>query len=202
MGNKGTQEKDFEITSGGLLRYKIKRSNRKTIGLEITKEGLLVRAPLRASKKDIERVVNNHQEWIREKTVQMEQTTAAASEKGLLSQEDIYRLAEEAMRYIPERVAYYAPQLGVRPGRITIRNQKTRWGSCSKKGNLNFNCLLMMAPGEVIDSVVVHELCHLIEMNHSAKFYEQVLRVFPDYYKHHAWLKENGPEIMARGHGG
>ena len=202
MGNKGTQEKDFDITSGGLLRYKIKRSNRKTIGLEITKEGLLVRAPLRASKKDIERVVNNHQEWIREKTVQMEQTTAAASEKGLLSQEDIYRLAEEAMRYIPERVAYYAPQLGVRPGRITIRNQKTRWGSCSKKGNLNFNCLLMMAPGEVIDSVVVHELCHLIEMNHSAKFYEQVLRVFPDYYKHHAWLKENGPEIMARGHGG
>ena len=184
------------------MNYKIKRSNRKSIGLEITKEGLLVRAPLRASKKDIERVVNNHQEWIREKTAQMEQTKAAARGKGLLSQEDIRRLAEEAVRYIPERVAYYAQQLGVRPGRITIRNQKTRWGSCSVKGNLNFNCLLMMAPGEVIDSVVVHELCHLIEMNHSPKFYEHVLSVFPDYYKHHAWLKENGPEIMARGHGG
>ena len=183
------------------MDYKIKRSNRKTIGLEITKEGLLVRAPQRASKKDIERVISNHQEWIRKKTAQMEQTKAAVRGKGYLSQEEIHQLAEEALRYIPERVSYYAQQLGVRPGKITIRNQKTRWGSCSVKGNLNFNCLLMLAPKEVIDSVVVHELCHLIEMNHSAKFYEHVLSVFPDYHRHHAWLKENGPEIMARGHG-
>jgi len=83
-------------------------------------------------------------------------------------------------------------------GRITVRNQKTRWGSCSSKGNLNFNCLLMLTPPEVIDSVVVHELCHLREMNHSPKFYAEVLKVYPDYHKWNGWLKEHGAAIMKR----
>ena len=180
------------------MNYKVRRSNRKTIGLEITDEGLLVRAPLRASARDIESVIEKHQDWIRKKIAWRDKIRSAACEKGLLSEEDIKQLAERACKYIPERVAYYAQILDVHPGRITIRNQKTRWGSCSAKGNLNFNCLLMMAPKEVIDSVVVHELCHLLEMNHSPKFYEHVLSVFPDYYECHAWLKDNGQELMAR----
>ena len=102
------------------------------------------------------------------------------------------------MKYIPERVAYYAPIAGVSYGRITIRNQKSRWGSCSAKGNLNFNCLLMLTPPEVIDSVVVHELCHRKEMNHSRRFYDEVLRVYPDYHIWNKWLKENGAAIMRR----
>ena len=106
------------------------------------------------------------------------------------------------MKVIPERVKYYAPQIGVRCGRITIRNQKTRWGSCSAKGNLNFNCLLMLTPPEVIDSVVVHELCHLKEMNHSKKFYDEILRVYPDYKKWDKWLKQNGSGIMMYAKGG
>ena len=113
-------------------------------------------------------------------------------------EEAIRKLTAQAKVYIPQRVSYYAPLLGVHPGRITIRKQKTRWGSCSTKGNLNFNCLLMLTPPEVIDSVVVHELCHLIEMNHSDRFYAEVLRVFPDYRRHHSWLRKHGPEIMAR----
>ena len=157
------------------MSYRIIRSKRKTIGLEITDEGLLVRAPLRASRREIESVISAHETWIRKKS-----------------------LAEQAREYIPQRVFYYAPLLGVSPGRITIRNQKTRWGSCSAKGNLNFNCLLMLTPPEVIDSVVVHELCHLLEMNHSKRFYDHVLSVYPDYRKHHAWLTKHGPEIMAR----
>ena len=115
-----------------------------------------------------------------------------------MTSDEIRRLAEKALIYIPERVRYYAPLVGVTYGRITIRNQRTRWGSCSSKGNLNFNCLLMLAPAKVIDSVVVHELCHLKEMNHSKKFYDEVLRVFPDYYTCHKWLKENGAKIMAK----
>ena len=95
-------------------------------------------------------------------------------------------------------MAYYAPQIGVDYGRITIRCQRTRWGSCSAKGNLNFNCLLMLAPPEVLDSVVVHELCHRREMNHSPRFYALVLRVFPDYHRWDRWLKDNGPALMAR----
>ena len=92
----------------------------------------------------------------------------------------------------------YAEKLGVSYGRITIRNQRSRWGSCSGKGNLNFNCLLMLAPPEVLDSVVVHELCHLRQMNHSERFYAEVLRVFPDYWRCHRWLKENGGALMQR----
>ena len=84
------------------------------------------------------------------------------------------------------------------PTAIRIRVMKTRWGSCSSKGNLNFNCLLMLAPPEVLDSVVVHELCHRKHMNHSAAFYAEIDRVFPDYKIHHAWLKKNGRALMNR----
>ncbi len=115
-----------------------------------------------------------------------------------LTGEELHALTEKALTCIPERVKFYAPQIGVTYGRITIRNQKTRWGSCSAKGNLNFNCLLMLTPPEVIDSVVVHELCHRKEMNHSNRFYAEVLRILPDYWKWHGWLKEHGEAIMRR----
>lgn len=105
-------------------------------------------------------------------------------------------LADEALRVIPERVQFYAPVVGVTYGRITIRNQRTRWGSCSAKGNLNFNCLLMKAPPEVLDYVVVHELCHRLEMNHSPRFWAQVERVLPDYKVSRKWLREHGNELM------
>lgn len=114
-----------------------------------------------------------------------------------LTIDEIRQLADKALEAIPERVKHYAPLVGVTYGRITIRNQRSKWGSCSSKGNLNFNCLLMLTPPEVIDSVVVHELCHRKEMNHSDKFYSEVLRVFPDYWKWDRWLKDNGNILMA-----
>ncbi len=113
-----------------------------------------------------------------------------------LFEADIKALAKKAKDYIPKRAAMYAETMGVSYGRISIRCQKTRWGSCSNKGNLNFNCLLMLTPPEVIDSVVVHELCHRKEMNHSDKFYAEVLRVFPNYWECDKWLKENGDILM------
>ncbi|MBR2187880.1 MAG: M48 family metallopeptidase, partial [Eubacterium sp.] len=115
-----------------------------------------------------------------------------------LTMEEIQELAAQALRVIPQRVAYYAPKVGVTYGRITIRNQRSKWGSCSSKGNLNFNCLLMLAPDEVVDYVVVHELCHRIEMNHSKAFWELVERVLPDYRSSRKWLKEHGEEIIRR----
>ena len=92
-----------------------------------------------------------------------------------------------------------AEKLGVTYGRITIRCQKSRWGSCSSRGDLSFNCTLMKCPPEALDSVVVHELCHRKEMNHSARFYAEVLRVFPDYPKWHRWLKETGSLYLPDG---
>ena len=107
-------------------------------------------------------------------------------------------LASQARQTVPERVAYFAPLVGVTYGRITIRSQHTLWGSCSGKGNLNFNCLLMLTPPEVLDYVVVHELCHRKEMNHSARFWAEVEHVLPDYEIRRKWLRENGTALISR----
>lgn len=88
--------------------------------------------------------------------------------------------------------------MGISFGRITIRSQHTRWGSCSADGNLSFNCLLMFAPESVQDYVVVHELCHRKHMNHSPAFWAEVEKVLPDYRLQKAWLKEQGTSLLAR----
>jgi predicted metal-dependent hydrolase len=115
-----------------------------------------------------------------------------------LTPDEIQALANRALEVIPQRVAHYAPLIGVTYGRITIRNQRSKWGSCSSKGNLNFNCLLMLCPPEVRDYIVVHELCHRKQMNHSPAFWAEVARVLPEYKSREAWLKANGPSILRR----
>ena len=105
-------------------------------------------------------------------------------------------LRERAKSVLAQRTAYFARQVGVTYGRITVRDQKTRWGSCSQTGNLNFNFRLILAPLEVLDYVVVHELCHRRQMNHSTQFWQEVAQVLPDYRKRKAWLTENGWRLM------
>ena len=90
-------------------------------------------------------------------------------------------LVERARERIEQRLEHYIPLIGRRPGRVTIREQRTKWGSCSSLGNLNFNWKLIMAPPEALDYVVIHELCHLYDFNHSPKFWERVARYQPDY---------------------
>ena len=115
-----------------------------------------------------------------------------------MSQQELDALYARAKEVIPARVRAYAGRLGVDYGRVTIRCQRSRWGSCSAKRNLSFNCLLMLAPDEVIDAIVAHEVCHLKEMNHSDRFYALVLALYPDYHRWNRWLKDNGRLLLAR----
>lgn len=100
--------------------------------------------------------------------------------------------AARAAVIIPERVRLYQARMGENIGRICIKDVKSRWGSCSSKRNLNFNWRLVMAPMEVLDYVVVHELCHLKEMNHSKDFWALVEEILPDYKKSRNWLRACG----------
>ena len=180
------------------MDIKVIRSRRKTLSMTLKPEGLVVRVPLRTSDRQVRQFIDSHRVWLQKAVARQEQRQRELANTPRLTEEELRRLVKEAKVYLPERVSYYAPKVGVTYGRITIRTQKSRWGSCSAKGNLNFNCLLMLTPSEVIDSVVVHELCHRKEMNHSEKFYQEVLRVYPDYWSCHQWLKEHGDGIMFR----
>ena len=110
---------------------------------------------------------------------------------------ELPRLKKQARAYLTARVRYFAPIIGVEYGQIAIRAQKTRFGSCSSKGNLNFNCILMRMPPVIVDYVVVHELCHRKQVNHSAAFWSEVEKVLPDYRKARKWLRENGRFYIA-----
>lgn len=184
------------------IKIHIIRSNRKTIALEITSQDqAIVRAPRLMPNVEIEKFVKAKSEWLKKHLQKQKEVSTMAEEEGVFTREEIEKLVRLAKKVIPEKVAYYARLMNVTYGRISIRKQKTRWGSCSREGNLNFNCLLMMVPSEVLDYVVVHELSHRIEMNHSKAFWEQVETVCPKYRIWRKWLKENGNKLMIRMHG-
>ena len=127
------------------ISYRIIRSKRRTMALEITVAGeVLVRCPQRCTKAQIEAFVQSRADWLRKHL----QKRAAQPKLPPLTTEEVRALAQQALEVIPGRVAHYAPLVGVTYGRITIRNQRSRWGSCSSQGNLNFNCLLMLVPPE------------------------------------------------------
>jgi len=177
--------------------YELIRSNRKTIALQIKGDGrIIVRAPLRMAAKDIQRFVDSKDAWIENHLAIIQQRQQPVASAFTLEQ--LHQLAEAAKQDIPQRVARFAALVGVTYGRITIRAQKSRWGSCSGKGNLNFNCLLMLCPEDVRDYVVVHELCHRKELNHSPRFWAEVEKVLPGYKVQRKWLKDNGGAITKR----
>ncbi len=97
----------------------------------------------------------------------------------------------QARALIPRRVQSLAEEHGFRYRKVFIKNQKTRWGSCSRAGNLNFSCRLLMAPPSIVDAVIIHELAHLRYLNHSEKFWNLVARMNPKYEEHEAWLKRH-----------
>ena len=178
------------------------RARRKTLSIRITQEGNLeIRAPLGMPKGEIEAFLKEKAQWIETHRAKV-LAEYAQGQEAPLGEEEILTLAEQMRQRLPEKLNRHAASMGVTFGRVTIRCQQTRWGSCSGKGNLNFNCLLMLAPEEVLDYVVVHELAHRKQMNHSALFWREVERECPDYKKSLRWLKDRGGALLSRARAG
>ena len=128
-------------------------------------------------------------------------TTVRASEIGDLRKSRIKTYLEkwyihEAYQKLEEKVMRYSKIIRVSPREIKVRNYKTRWGSCDNKGRLTFNFHLIKAPHEIVDYVVIHELCHMIQPNHSKFFWNEVARFDPSFKNHKKWLKLNGADLM------
>lgn len=174
------------------------KSRRKSFSMQVKGGNVIVRVPLWAKESEVGSFVDAHRDWLEEQLEKEERRQKALADIPKLTEAELRELTERARELIPQRVAYYAERIGVSYGKISIRHQKTRWGSCNARGDLSFNCLLMLTPPEVLDSVVVHELCHRREMNHSPRFYREVYRTYPDYDRWHGWLKENGTLLLQR----
>ena len=157
-----------------MTELRIVRSRRKTLALQVLPTGEIVaRAPLRLPERDIHAFAEQHAAWLETAVARARAGSRAAQRAGILSEAELQRLR-------------------------TIRAQRTRWGSCSARGSLSFNCLLMLAPPEVREYVAVHELCHRKQMNHSAAFWREVASCLPDYAAQRAWLREHGPALLGR----
>lgn len=179
------------------IPYVLIRSGRKTLSLSVRPDGVAeVRAPRWMPKGEIDRFVRSKEGWMAKVRAKLAATKEAAADA--YTADDLRLMADRLKDVLPGLLDGYAARLGVSYGRVTIRCQKTRWGSCSSEGNLNFNCLLAEAPGSVLDYVVAHELCHRKEMNHSKRFWALVASVCPAYKESVRWLKTEGSVLQAR----
>ncbi len=221
------------------LSYQLIRSRkrRKTISLHIKEDGkIVVYAPYRTPKWEIEKFFNEKESWIVEKRSEKERSIKEA-EKAFISGEkflflgELYPLEiqdnnkepplklsfgkfvldknhieeardlfikwykEEAKERIIGRIDYYSKRLQLFPKGVKITSAKYRWGSCSRDDRLSFSCRMIMASFSIIDYILIHELVHIKEKNHSKRFWNYLESVHPDHKKHRLWLKENGNSL-------
>ena len=169
------------------LSYRVIRSDRKTLGLEISdKLEVLVRVPRRLPEERIEAFVRQHERWILRK---LEQRRAYLEQHTEPSAEQLSVWMAQARALIPDRVAYFSQIMTVRPTEIRFTKNKTRIGSCTRANQISFSCRLMDYPPEVLDYVVVHELAHILHKNHGPAFWRTVEAVLPDYRQRRKLLK-------------
>ncbi len=166
------------------METQIKKSFRKSISLRIKNGILEVRAPLFMSASQIQDFIAKHADWIEKQFQKPISISLADDERDALK--------KQARAILPDRVAYYADQHDLSYNAIRITSARTRWGSCSSQRNLNFSYRLMQTPEFVQDYVVVHELAHLVHMNHSKQFWKQVEHMYPEYREAEKWLKQHG----------
>lgn len=192
------------------MNYKIIRSKRRTVALLISPDATLtVRAPFVTTLEYIRKLVFEKRSWINKKQMQILKNGIPPPSKKFVGSEDFFYLGKlyklnfesragtiewyrrQALPKITERARWYSQKTGWEFKSISITKAEKRWGSCSPSGSINFSWKLIMAPPEVVDYVVVHELAHIPERNHSAGFWNKVKSVLPDYKERRKWLREN-----------
>ena len=216
------------------FKYKLIRSKRKSIALVIKPDGrLIIRAPKRVSKREINALIEKHADWIVKKQAEVLEAQKKLAPHQFVEGETFYFLGKtyqlrftgakknlvriwgenlqvaksvawnaeavienwykkEARQIFNERAGFYAKKYNFSYEKLKLSSAKRRWGSCSTHGNINLTWRLVMMPPEIIDYVVVHELSHLREHNHSKAFWAQVEAILPDYKERRKWLKKNG----------
>ncbi len=156
--------------------------------MRFDKKGILqVKAPVFVTKWQIQSFIDRNKNWIEKQQ--------AKKQNSILDPSKVVEYKKLAKQVIPSRVSQFAQKYGFSYNTVKITSATTRWGSCTSQKNLNFTYRLALAPQEVIDYVIVHELCHLRQMNHSSKFWDEVRAIMPEYKKQEKWLKENGASI-------
>lgn len=207
--NRKTEDRELHC-GNTVIPYRLIKSKRYSYSIQISVEkGVIVRCPMKPSELFLKKMLTEKADWIKRKYDEV-----CARREMLLNsvytpkeREELQRIyVRAAKEYFPKRVQYYVNEIYWEDSEIrretnlpyvniTIRDQKTRWGSCSSRGTLSFNWRLMLAPPRVLDYVVVHELCHIKHMDHSKEFWEMVESVLPDYKERRQWLKEHGNEL-------
>lgn len=216
------------------MEIQIIKSSRRSFSIEIDLDGkILLRAPQKASQKEIQQLINEKSSWIEKKITEVRQKKKSKVTKkyldgemfDLLGKSYILKIVEnyefalsyssnelimnkeavkhgkilienwyrnQAKHYITRRAFELSKNLKIPINKVSINGAKTRWGSCSIRKNLNFSWRLVIAPKQVVDYVIVHEIAHIIEMNHSERFWGIVKSILPNYLIYRTWLKENG----------
>ena len=189
---------ELHTGDGDSILCQVIPSNRRSLSIRVADaQNVTVHCPYFLSRTECIRCIEEKAAWIFRHCQQM---PSSVSPKLSDEQKEQLALLEKRLRlaakeYIPQRVACFHQITGGTYTKITIRNQKSRWGSCSSRGTLSFNYRLMLAPPEILDYVVVHELCHLRHMNHSKDFWLMVESILPDYKNARRYLKEHGHEL-------
>ena len=168
------------------------RSKRMTLTVRHDGE-VRVTAPVRrGSEREAEKLVKDHAVWIIRALDRLGERPEIVPLQG--SRDEYNHFKKAALAVVRERLERYASVYGVRPGRISIRNQKSRWGSCSRQGNLSFHYKIALVPRPLADYLVVHELCHMRSFDHSPRFWQLVVQTIPDYKRMRKLLTKFGGE--------
>ena len=176
-----------------MIEYELMRSKRKTLAIQVKPDSsVIVRAPLDLADSTIVQFVEEHEDWVIKKQKEIEENQKLIH---VITAEERREGFAKARKIIPERARYFALQMGVDYKYLKIKEQKSRWGSCSSIGNLNFNWKLVLLPPELLDYVVVHELAHRKVMNHAPLFWFYVEQEIPDYRERREKLKMYGMRL-------